>query len=58
MGLNDNQSRVYEAYDKIRVAVHQETVQKLANLLGMPVVMKYRSVVQDSRIHEFTFTPR
>lgn len=40
------------------LAVHQETAQKLANLLRMPVVMKYQSVVRESPIQEFTFTPR
>lgn len=40
------------------LAVHQETARKLADLLRMPVVMKYQSVVRDARIQEFTFTPR
>lgn len=40
------------------LAVHQETAQKLADLLHQLVVMKYQSVLRNSPIQEFTFTPR
>lgn len=58
IGFNYKQERVYEVYDQIQVAVRQETSQKLANLLQMPVVMKYQSVVVGLPVEEFTFTPR
>lgn len=58
MGFNYNQSHGEEAYDRIQIEVRKETAQKLADLLRRPVVMKYQSVVQDSPIQEFTFTPR
>jgi hypothetical protein len=55
MGFNYSQPNVEEAYDLIQRAIRTETAQKLADLLHMPVVMKYQSVVRESRIQEFTF---
>lgn len=58
IGFNYHQVRVEEAYDGIELAVRQQTARKLADLLRMPVTMKYQSVVRGSPLQEFTFAPR
>lgn len=57
MGINAYREDAYAELDRIMLPVRQESCQKLATLLGMPVEMDYvYTSVAGKKVHS-TFTP-